>query len=136
MDNSLPWDRVEAVAHPVWQGSRFDINAVQQQSRTYVAASKKFNKVKEESIKAKQRKEESIVPVFLAGVLEERQEIERARKEARAAGVLPEEEEEEHLNKKEKKSLLEELADDLYVDFALFLMEEVGTIELAVDTKK
>jgi carboxyl-terminal processing protease len=66
LDNSLPWDRVEAVAHPIWHGSRFDISAVQRQSRNYVIASKKFNKVKEESLKAKQRKEKSIVPVFLA----------------------------------------------------------------------
>jgi carboxyl-terminal processing protease len=134
MDNSLPWDKVAAVAHSVWQGARFDLNTVQQRSHDYVAASKKFKKVKEESLKAKQRKEESVVPVFLAGVVKERKAIEQARKEARAVGVLSEEEEdEEHLDKKEKKTLNEELADDIYVDLALFLMEEPGAIELDIN---
>ena len=80
MDNSLPWDTVEEVAHPFWHGSRFDLERVQEQSRNYVAKSKRFQKIKEESLKAKKRKEETEVPVFLAGVIKERKELEAGQK--------------------------------------------------------
>ncbi|XOF34898.1 MAG: carboxy terminal-processing peptidase [Candidatus Electrothrix sp. YB6] len=126
MDNSLPWDKVEAVSHPVWHGSRFDLNAVQKRSRKYVAASKRFRKVLEESLKAKKRKEETQVPVFLAGVLKERKELEQARKEAKEAGVLTEDDEDQPDTEK-KKTLAEKIADDLYVDLALFLMDSSST---------
>ncbi|RWX49458.1 C-terminal domain of tail specific protease (DUF3340), partial [Candidatus Electrothrix communis] len=88
MDNSLPWDRVEAVSHPSWHGPHFDRERIHEQSRNYVAKSKRFKKIKEESLKAKKRKEETEVPVFLAGVIKERKELDQARKEAREAGVL------------------------------------------------
>ncbi|MCI5207645.1 MAG: tail-specific protease [Candidatus Electrothrix sp. ATG2] len=136
MDNSLPWDRVEAVSHPLWQGSRFDLERVQEQSRNYVANSERFQKIKEESLKAKKRKEETEVPVFLAGVIKERKELEQARKEAREAGVLADQEDEDELEKNKEKTLDEKLIHDLYVDLAVFLMENSKTVELAADTKK
>ncbi|MDU9050061.1 MAG: carboxy terminal-processing peptidase [Candidatus Electrothrix sp. Rat3] len=136
MDNSLPWDRVEAVSHPLWQGARFDLEKIQEQSRNYVAKSKRFQKIKEESLKAKKRKEETEVPDFLAGVIKERKELEQARKEAREAGVLTDEEDEEDSEKEGKKTLDEKLAHDLYVDLAVFLMEHSKAVELAADTKK
>ena len=136
MDNSLPWDSVEAVPHPQWQGPRFDLARIKKESRNYVAHSKRFQKIREESLKAKKRKEETEVPDFLAGVIKERKELEQARKEAREAGVLTDEEDEEDLEKEAEKSLDEKLAHDLYVDLAVFLMENSGTVELAADTKK
>lgn len=136
MDNSLPWDSVEAVSHSLWQGARFDLKKVQKESRNYVAKSKRFQKIKEESLKAKKRKEETKVPDFLAGVIKERKELEQARKEAREAGVLADEEDEDDLEKETEKSLDEKLAHDLYVDLAVFLMENSKAVELAADTKK
>ncbi|MCW5207207.1 carboxy terminal-processing peptidase [Desulfobulbus sp. US2] len=136
MDNSLPWDRVEAVSHPSWHGPHFDRERIQEQSRNYVAKSKRFKKIKEESLKAKKRKEETEVPVFLAGVIKERKELDQARKEAREAGVLADEEDEDDSGKEEKKTLDEKLVHDLYVDLAVFLMENSKPVELAVDTKK
>lgn len=136
MDNSLPWDSVEAVSHSLWQGARFDLKKVQKESRNYVAKSKRFQKIKEESLKAKKRKEETKVPDFLAGVIQERKELEQARKEAREAGVLADEEDEDDLEKEAEKSLDEKLAHDLYVDLAVFLMENSKAVELAADTKK
>ncbi|WP_339136318.1 MAG: carboxy terminal-processing peptidase [Candidatus Electrothrix sp. GW3-4] len=139
MDNSLPWDTVEEVAHPLWHGSRFDLKRVQEQSRNYVAHSKRFQKIKEESLKAKKRKKETEVPVYLAGVIKERKELEQARKEAREAGVLADEEDEadeDAVAKEGEKTLDEKLSHDLYVDFAVFLMENSKTVELAADTKK
>ncbi len=107
MDNSLPWDRVDAVSHPIWSGSHFDLGQVQEQSRNYVAESKRFQKIKEESLKAKKRKEETEVPVFLAGVIKERKELEQARKEAREAGVLADEEDDDEDAAKEAEKTLD-----------------------------
>jgi len=136
MDNSLPWDRVDAVAHPIWSGSRFDLAQAREQSRNYVAESKRFQKIKEESLKAKKRKEETEVPVFLAGVVKERKELEQARKEAKEAGVLADEEDEDGDDKETEKTLDEKLAHDLYVDLAVFLMNNSKSVALAAETKK
>ena len=136
MDNSLPWDRVEAVPHPFWQGPHFNRARVQQQSRNYVAKNKRFQKIKEESLKAKKRKEETKIPVFLAGVIKERKELEQARKEAREAGVLTDEEDENSLGKKGEETLDEKLSHDLYVDLAVFLMEEFESVALAAEANK
>jgi carboxyl-terminal processing protease len=136
MDNSLPWDRVDAVAHPLWSGYRFDLALAQEQSRNYVAKSERFQKIKEESLKAKKRKEETEVPVFLAGVIKERKELEQARKEAREAGVLADEEDEEDVEKEGEKTLDEKLAHDLYVDLAVFLMNNSSPVALAAEAKK
>lgn len=136
MDNSLPWDRVDAVSHPDWSGPHLDLTQAQKQSRNYVAKSKRFQKIKQESLKAKKRKEETEVPVFLAGVIKERKELEQARKEAREAGVLADEEDEEDADKENEKTLDEKLAHDLYVDLAVFLMYNSKPIALAVETKK
>ncbi len=136
MDNSLPWDRVEPVPHPFWQGPHFNRARVQQQSRNYVAKNKRFQKIKEESLKAKKRKEETKIPVFLAGVIKERKELEQARKEAREAGVLTDEEDEDSLGKKGEETLDEKLSHDLYVDLAVFLMEESESVALAAEANK
>uniref|UniRef100_UPI0040569192 carboxy terminal-processing peptidase n=1 Tax=Candidatus Electrothrix sp. TaxID=2170559 RepID=UPI0040569192 len=136
MDNSLPWDRVDAVSHPIWSGSRFDLAQAREQSRNYVAKNKRFQKIKEESLKAKKRKEETEVPVFLAGVIKERKELEQARKEAREAGVLADEEDEEDADKEDEKTLDEKLAHDLYVNLAVFLMNNSKPVELAAEAKK
>lgn len=129
MDNSLPWDQVEDVGHTPWKGARFDVQQAREKSKGYVAASEKFTRIKEESIKAKQRSEVTLVADFLTGVIKERKELERARKEAREAGIIDDEEEQEGVESKGKKSLDEQLDDDPYVHLALFLMnstEEVG----------
>ncbi len=124
MDNSLPWDQVENVGHAPWKGSRFGVGQAQKMSKKYVAGNEKFSRIEQESIKAKQRSEETLVADFLAGVIKERQELERARKEAREAGILDDEEEQEGMENKGKKTLDEQLSDDPYVHVALFLMHD------------
>ncbi|MCI5150374.1 MAG: tail-specific protease, partial [Candidatus Electrothrix sp. MAN1_4] len=136
MDNSLPWDQVDAVSHPLWSGSHFDLALAQKQSRNYVAKSERFQKIKKESLKAKKRKKETEIPVFLAGVIKERKELEQARKEAREAGVLADEEDDDDTDKKDEKTLDEKLAHDLYVDLAVFLMNNSKPVALAAETKK
>ena len=138
MDNSLPWDQVEGVEFSPWDGPTLDIARAAPLSEGYVAGSEKFQKIKEESLKAKQRKEETMAADYLAGVIKEREELERAREEAKAAGIFNGEEDEEgHGNdKKEKKSLSEQLARDPYVNLVLFLMDAAGTGKTAAPESK
>lgn len=121
LDNSLSWDKVEPVPHALWRGPRLDPKQAEQKSEAYLSTSGKFKKIEQESLKAKQRKDNSLVPVFLAGVIKERRELEQARKETEAAGVV--DKEDEPGSGKKKKSLTEELANDPYADIALFLLD-------------
>ena len=123
MDNSLPWDQVEDVGRTAWTGPRFAVSLARERSRAFVKGSKKFKKIKEESLKAKQRSEETQVADFLSGLVQERKELELARKEAQEAGLMSAGVDDDGAESKEKKSLDEQLADDPYVHLALFLME-------------
>jgi len=125
MDNSLPWDQVDSVVQKHWQGLHFNISKAQQKSKKFVAESSKFTKIDQESVKAKQRSKETLVADFLAGVLEERQELKQARKEAKAAGIFNDTEDSEDGETKEKKSLDEQLAGDPYVNLTLTLLNDV-----------
>ncbi len=136
MDNSLPWDQVENVGRTAWNGPRFDVEQARQRSSEFVAGSKKFKKIEEESIKAKQRSKETRVADFLAGLVKERKELERARKEAQEAGIMSAAADHEEGESKEKKSLGEQLADDPYVHLALFLMDGDKVVEQAVGDVK
>jgi carboxyl-terminal processing protease len=121
MDNSLPWDQVDAVAHSPWKGPRLDLEAAKGKAQAYLETSEKFKKIKEGRLRAQERKERDLIPVSLAAVIRERKELERERKESEAIGLFDEEGEEEY--GKESKNLAEELAEDPYVDLSLFLMD-------------
>jgi len=136
MENSLPWDQVKPVEHAAWNGAHFDVQQAQQRSKEYATKSKKLRKIEEESLKAKQRVDDTRVAVFLAGVIKERKELEQSRKEAREAGILDGEEGQEGEESKEKKSLDEQLADDPYVQLALFLMDNISTTEQSIGAVK
>jgi carboxyl-terminal processing protease len=129
LDYSLPWDQVQEAQHTLWNGQHFDAGKAKKVSEIYLAASEKFKKIQAESLRAKERKEKSLAPVYLAGVLKERKELERAKKAAESAGIMGEEEEdEEHpAGKKEKKTLEQELAQDPYADLALTLMDAAAS---------
>ena len=136
MDNSLPWDQVENVGRTAWTGLRFDVGHARQRSSEFLAGSKKFKKIEEESVKAKQRSDETRVSDFLAGLVLERKELEQIRKEAQEAGIMSVAEDHDGTKSKEKKSLDEQLADDPYVHLALFLMDGDKKAEQAVGKVK
>ncbi len=132
MDNSLPWDQVKDVNYNPWSGPRFAVQSTRKRSDQFVAESEKLKRIEQESIKAKQRTEETMVANFLAGVLAERKELERARKEALEAGIINEGEDQDGKEIKEKKTLDEQLADDPYVHLTLFLMDGISESEQVV----
>ncbi|CAK8724218.1 Carboxyl-terminal protease [Candidatus Electronema halotolerans] len=130
LDNSLPWDQVAPVKYKPWHGARLDSNEARLKSASYLAASKKFQKIQTESLRAKARKEDSMVPVYLAGVLQERKELKEAEK---IGGVDEEADDEPGI---EKKSLDEELADDPYADLSLHLMDSSAAVAQAAARSK
>jgi carboxyl-terminal processing protease len=128
LDNSLPWDKVAPADYRLWKGLRLDPAAARLQSSVYVAGSEKFKKIESESLRAKQRKEDSMVPVYLAGVRQERKKLKEAEE---AAGF-----EQDEGSGKKKKSLEEELAEDPYADLALFLMDSSAAVAQAANKRK
>ena len=124
MENSLPWDRVQDVGYQRWQGPHFDIEKARRESRQWVAASKRFQVIRDELAKAKKRSEQTKVADFLEGMRREKEELARARAEARAVGLMGVDEEKGAEANKEKKKLAEQLAEDPFVDVALYLMQD------------
>jgi len=136
MDNSLPWDKVDNVGHIPWAGAHLAVEAARKKSAVFVAGNIQFAKIAQESLKAKQRSKNTLVADFLRGVLKERQELEQARKEAKAAGILEDAEADGLDGAKEKKTLEEQLAKDPYVDLCQYLLNDTSVTSVSPATRK
>ncbi|MDO5674856.1 MAG: carboxy terminal-processing peptidase [bacterium] len=124
MDYALPWDQVLPVPYQIWQGPRFDRVQAEQEGANWVASSPSFQKIFEESEKARIRAQQTVVTVTADDMWRERQILAQAREEAKAAGLLetPDEEENESGGQKKNEKKLEEiLALDPYVQLSLEL---------------
>ncbi len=124
MDYALPWDQVLPVPYSVWQGPMFDRLHSQRFGNDWVARSPSFRIISEESEKAKLRAKKTVVSVEAQDMWRERQILEQARAEARAAGLLETPDEEENqpsAPEKNEKKLEEQLAVDPYVQLSLEL---------------
>ncbi len=124
MDYALPWDQVLPVPYTIWQGPMFDRIHTRQLGDEWVASSPSFRIISEESEKARLRAQKTVVSVDVEDMWRERQILEQARAEARAAGLLetPDEEENQHsAPEKNEKKLEEQLAVDPYVQLSLEL---------------
>ena len=127
MDYSLPWDQVGAVDYDAWHGKHLKKERARQEGERWVAASDTFQKIKKETEKAKIRSEKTNIIISLQSMWKERQELEETRKEAKAAGLLPETDEDGVALKEEKK--LDQLAaTDPYVQVALYLLKGGGPL--------
>ena len=129
MDYALPWDQVLPVPYQIWRGPMLDRIEAQQRGGDWVANSPSFQKIFEESEKAKIRAEQTVVTVSAGDMWRERQILERAREEAKAAGLLetPEEDETSEAGQDTKEKKLEEtLAADPYAQLSLELFTTAG----------
>jgi hypothetical protein len=88
------------------------------------------------SAKAEERREQTKIAVFLEGMEKERTEADQARKEMAAAGLIDHNIDPDAGGKKEKKSLNEELAEDPFMDLALFLIDDVASSARSMSKKK
>ena len=123
MDYALPWDQVSPVPFKVWQGERLNLAQVKRKGGAWVANSPSFQNIKRESDKAKARALQTVVVVAAGDMWVERQDLERARSEAKAAGFVeaPEDGEEDTGKDGKKKKLEETLSRDPYVQLSLEL---------------
>lgn len=118
LDNSLPWDTIHPVEHKLWQGSRLDMIKARELGSKWIDNNKIFAKIKKEAKRGRERREQSKINVSLSAMKKERQEAEKMKKEAVAAGLI----EGDGEAGQEKKSLKEELASDPLVDLSMFLL--------------
>lgn len=132
MENSLPWDQVETIDFNRWNGQRFSNNDAMTIGAKWVKQNEPFQKIKQEASRAKERSENTRVAVFLEGMKLEREELERARREAESIGMGNVEEDNSGTAEGKKKSLGEELEFDPFVQLSLFLMKDVRFVENAV----
>lgn len=132
MDYSLPWDQVQNVYYTKWRGAGFDTNKVRQDGKQWAEDNALFEKIKEQTSKAKARSEQTLIAVFLEGMWKYRQDLDATRKEALAAGLIQEEADEETKLPRKSKKLEETLPTDPFVQIALFLMKDAVKTDAAV----
>nr|WP_321465518.1 carboxy terminal-processing peptidase [uncultured Desulfobulbus sp.] len=127
MDYSLPWDQVNAIDFEHWQGERLNRAQAIKEGKRWVDNSDTFMKIKKETEKARIRSKQTKVSLNWNSMWQERQELEETRKDAKAAGLLPETEDDGAPLKEEKK--LDQLATtDPYVQLALYLLKGGGPL--------
>ena len=127
MDYSLPWDQVDRVDYSKWRGDRFITDQVRLAGKQWVDNNAAFQKIKEETQKAKIRAKQTNVAVFLDGMWKDREEVKTTRKEAKAAGPVARGCVMTEATPGEEKKLDEQVATDPFIQVALFLMKEGRT---------
>ena len=132
MDYSLPWDQVDPVQFTPWQGFRFDVDKARIEGGKWATDNPLFQKIREETAKAKARSEQTTLPVSLQGMWNDREQLAATRKEAQAIGLLQEGDEEDARVPEEKKQLEETLATDPVVQVSLFLMRDLRPVDRSV----
>lgn len=131
MEHSLPWDQVKDVPYTPWQGDRFDADQARKTGLQWAATNQLFQKIKEETGRAKERGEQTRVAVHLAAMWQERQDLATSRHDAQAVGLLQEENDGETYPEEELE-LEDRLAKDPFVQVSLFLMNDAITSEATV----
>lgn len=123
MDYSLPWDQVENVDYLRWQGDRSAKEQMRQAGKQWAENSMAFNKIREETEKAKIRAKQTNVGVYLDGMWKDRGEAKATREEAKAAGLLQEDADDDGPAPGREKKLDEQIATDPYIQVALYLLK-------------
>jgi carboxyl-terminal processing protease len=121
MEHSLPWDQVEEVPFTPWPEVHFESTQAVKMGRQWAEANEIFQKIRQESDKARLRSEQTEMAVDLETMWQERQELAASRKEAQAAGLLQEEPDGDAYPE-EEPDLEQRLAQDPFVQISLFLM--------------
>jgi len=124
MDYSLPWDQVTSVGFSPWRGDRFSVEQVRQAGRQWAEHNATFQKIRQETGKAKIRAKQTNVAVFVDGMWKDRADLAATRKEAQAAGLVQEGDDDK--TPAPEKKLDEAVSTDPYVQMSLFLMKAGG----------
>jgi carboxyl-terminal processing protease len=129
LDYSLEWNKVEAVEFRPWPDNPFDVTKAPELSDSWVSSSPEFTKIKERIAKARERSEQTRIPVFLEGVRKERVELAAfSEVEEESPDSLDNPAPEHGTTTSDNKDipLREQLKKDPYVQLAIYIMEELA----------
>jgi len=124
-DYSLPWDKIEPTLFSPWRGYRFDTGKAKQLSAKIVAESSEFSKIKERTTKAAERTEQTRTPVYLAGVIQDRQELAELTRDDNGHN-LDMKNSKDDSGAEQKTPIKDQLAEDPYVQLAVSLLNEMA----------
>jgi carboxyl-terminal processing protease len=124
-DYSLAWDKVEATKYVPWQANRFDVNKAKQLSSQWIASNADLKSISERTTKAAERSEQTTVPVYLKGVVQDRLELAQLNKDDNGGKIHLTGTNEENDDGDKKVPLKEQLAEDPYVQLAVSLMSQM-----------
>lgn len=122
-DYSLPWDRVSVAKFHRWQ-YMFDVDKAQELSNQWMEENPDFAKIVEQKNIASERSEHTNMPVFLVGVVKEREELATLADDENGLDHMGEMTENKEVEQEPTKPLKEQLHEDPYVKLAVHLMSE------------
>ena len=120
-DYSLPWDRVSEAKHLRWQ-NQLNIIKAQELSKLWMEGNPEFDKINQRKNIASERSERTTMPVFLEGVVKERQELASMSDAENGMSHMSEDPETQAPEQESKKLLKEQLQEDPYVKLAVYLI--------------
>ncbi len=133
LEYSLPWDSIDPVEYAPYVGFDVDIDELRKKSLARVGKDKGFQIIMEESVKAKQRSDETSLSINIDDMREKREEARLVREKVGTIYRKYREETGEEENKKEKdeteserkKSWLKEVNEDPYIGEAVRIIEDI-----------
>ncbi|MGW8161435.1 MAG: carboxy terminal-processing peptidase, partial [Desulfobulbales bacterium] len=129
LDYSLPWDKVNAVEFKPWPHNPFKLSEARRLSDEWISSAPEFKKIKERTEKARERSEQTNIPVFLEGVRKERQELTALAEDVEEGEVRLDEQSLDHFTDTGKDiPLHEQLKKDPYVQLAIHLIDDLALI--------
>lgn len=130
LDYPLPWDKVEAVPYTPWPGSPFKAAAARKISEQWVVTTQDFARIREKTLKAKERSESTKLAVYLSGIEKERRELAALTANEGQGEALLNELGADHYtgsgNEATPPPLRDQLSKDPYVQLAVFLLDELA----------
>lgn len=119
-DYSLPWDRVTKTDYEKWQ-SIINVNKAKEVSRQWITHNPDFAKIIKRKEIAAKRAERTMTPVFLDGVVKEREELASLSDNENNTTNIDDMAVNIEQDDGADKPLIEQLEEDPYVDLALHL---------------
>lgn len=127
-ENSLPWDTIAPASYEKWGSFPFNISQILPASQTRIKTDKKFIEIQKEADEAKNRLKDTMVPIDLDSVKQERERGIALRKNSAMAGhgAIDKEDDEsapdhELTPKEEETRMVKKLGEDPYVLESLLL---------------
>ncbi len=134
-ENALPWDTIEPASYEKWGAFAFNIEQLLPASQARVINDKQFVEIQKESEEGKERLKNTMIPIDLDSVKQERDRTNSLRKNSAMAGHGFDREEDgaaapdhELTPQEEEKRLVDKLRQDPYVLESLSLIEGASSI--------